>query len=780
MIKAVVKHLVSQIISALLPESMQRLPIPNHSSVTPRRLFHLPMLLPGPGTFSYFWDFGDGTTSTLPDPIHTYLTNGNFIPILVATSSAGCIDTVSGSAPIPIGGIATDFTGPDSVCVNAVAAFTNTSLPAPASAIWTFGDGGTATQIDATHIYTIPGTYTVKLNNTNPLCTDSTSKTIVVVPGPLADFQSPDTIKCQPPLTVNFQDLSTGAISWQWNFGDGNTSTLQNPVHNYPSYGNDTVTLVVTNAFGCTDTIVKPGYVKIKKAFITIPGLPANGCIPYTLSPVPNIVSVDAVTSYQWDFGDGGTSAVANPTHVYPIQGTYTVRLIITTSTGCTDTLLINNAVKVGSKSTADFSAAPIPVCTHQPVQFTDLSFPVVDQWQWDFGDGFSSPAQNPVHMYADTGHFSVTLISFNNGCPDTLTKTNYTYSLPPIAKFTSAVTNCANRLQFSFTDQSILNPFVAPITWSWNFGDGSPVSATQNPIHTFPALGPYIVTLVVTNGGCSDMVKNTIQAIDQAPDITASATTICRGTSIIITPLNFNPGLTASLFWDLGNGATSNYKGAIAYTYANSGTYTISLVATDINGCTDTMIKNNYIRVNGPKANYTATNLAGCTGLVTTFTDLSTTDGINALVNWQWDFGDGTIQNFSGPPYQHTYNTVGTFSVILKVTDAAGCSDSIKINNLVTATHPAPNFISADTLTCPGATVTFTNTSVAVGFGSQWDFGDGNTSAITSPTHSYVATGFYDIKLQVQDINGCIDSITKIFISAWINRSPVLPSMIR
>ncbi len=716
----------------------------------------------GPGTLSYFWDFGDGTTSTMQNPTHTYLINGSFTPILTVSSSSGCTDSVHGSTPIGIGSTTPDFTSPATVCVNATAVFTNTSLPAPANASWSFGDGGTSSQINAIHIYTTPGTYTVILTSSNPLCNDSVSKSIVVVPGPVANFTSPNNASCTPPLTVNFQDQSTGAVSWQWNFGDGTTSSQQNPSHTYNSYGTDTVRLVVTNAGGCTDTIVKAGFVNIQQVDVSIPNLPARGCIPLSLTLTPTIVSVDPITSYQWDFGDGTTSTSPNPTHTYGVQGSYTVRLITRTNTGCLDTVLINNAVRVGTNPTADFTASPLVVCTHQPIQFTDLSGPVVDEWLWDFGDSTTSTAKNPTHMYSDSGFFTVTLVASNSGCSATRTRTNYIHILPPVADFDYTLVSCADRLEFNFTDRSVVNPAATPLNWSWNFGDGSPLSALQNPTHRFPALGSYTVTLIVNNGTCSDTLKRTVDAIRQQPDFTASQTTFCQGTTIVFTPSNFSFALTTSLFWDAGDGTTATFYGSPPYKYPNSGTYTVSLVATDINGCKDTVTKVNYIRVNGPIADFTATNLGGCVGLVTTFNDLSTSDGTNSIQNWHWDFGDGSIQDFTGPPFQHTYNTAGTFPVTLVVTDAVGCSDTLKVNNLIHATDPLPDFVSPDTLTCPGATVTFNNTSTAANFSSQWDFGDGNTSSSNVPTNIYTTPGSYDVKLRIQDVYGCADSLTK------------------
>lgn len=709
----------------------------------------------GSGVLTYFWDFGDGNTSVLQNPTDTYLISGNYSALLVATSSNGCTDTFRTITPITIGGITTSFTAPDSICINSNASFTNNSSPAPNSSNWTFGDGATSFQINSIHTYASTGTYTVRLYNTYANCIDSASANIVINPRPVANFTSADTIKCEPPLTVNFQDQSTNAVSWQWNFGDGSTSTLQNPSHTYNNYGNYPITLLVTNSFGCTDSITKSNFIKIRQAIISIPSLPGHGCIPFTISPVANINSLDVVTSYLWNFGDGGTSNLATPTHTYIAQGTYTVSLIITTSTGCTDTLTVPQAIRVGSKPIANFSAAPIPVCAYQPVQFTDLSVPA-DQWLWNFGDGNTSAVQNPSHTYVLPGAYSVILIAINNGCADTATKINYIQVQPPVARFIFAA-NCSDRTQFLFTDQSI-----GPVSWLWDFGDGT-TSTLQNPVHNFPALGVYNVTLTVTNGSCSHSVVHAVHVIKENPDFIANQTIACKIASISFTATNISLPNISTYHWDFGDGiqqTTSN--AAIVHVYNNSGTYTVILITSDINGCRDTVAKTNYIRINGPIAAFSAANTTGCAGLTTTFNDLSTNDGINSIVSWQWNFGDGTIQTFSGAPYLHTYSIPGTYSVKLKITDASGCMDSLTISNLIVATNPIPGFISADTLTCPGATVHFTNTSSAINFSSSWDFGNGNTSVSTSPINIYNVTGTYTVKLLIIDQYGCADSITK------------------
>lgn len=711
----------------------------------------------GPGTLTYQWLFGDGGTDNITNPTHTYTTAGNYTAALVTISSNGCRDTARTAAPIMVGGYRTGFTGPTTICARQPASFVNTSTPAPVSVLWNFGDGNTSTDLNPTHHFATPNTYTVTLTANYGNCSETFTAPITVHALPATAFTASPRFSCAPPLAVTFQDQTPGAVSWNWSFGDGGTSTQQNPVHNYTGYGDFNVRLITTNANGCRDTLTQNNYIRIQRPVIQIAGLPANGCVPYTINPVPNINTLDAVTSYQWDFGDGSPLVTTQtPTHTYTVQGTYTVTLTITTSTGCTETLSIPGAVRVGTTPSVDFSVNPGITCAYQPVQFTDLSVPA-DSWLWDFGDGNTSTLQHPTHTYTDTGYFNVTLTAINNGCEVSITHNNIIRVLPPIARFVSTA-NCNNRLEFSFTDQS-----VGPVTWSWNFGDGSPVVTTQNPTHVFPAFGNYVVTLTVTNGSCSHSISQNISTISIAPDFNANQTAICKGLPVTFTPFNIPPGAVSNLIWDFGDGNSTilGYSPA-THTYQQSGIYNVMLIVVDINDCRDTVLKNNYIRVNGPVANFSATNTNGCSGMTTTFTDNSTTDGVNAIVSRRFDFGDGTIQTFTTPPYQHTYNQTGTFHVKMIVTDAAGCSDSITLNNLVTTTSPIPEFSSGETLTCPNAPVTFINGTTAGGFTSFWDFGNGVTSTDVSPTYNYPAVGIYTVKLLVTDNNGCLDSIVR------------------
>jgi gliding motility-associated-like protein len=709
----------------------------------------------GPGILSYNWNFGDGGTSTLLNPSHVYNSTGSFTVTLVVTSNLGCTDTLIKSNAVVISTNVTAFTAPDSICINSPVSFLNTSNPAAQSQTWDFGDATGSTLVNPVKTYSTAGIYNVILTNSYSGCTDTAIRTIVVNPRPAADFTSNDTINCQPPHIVNFQNTSTGGVSWSWDFGDGGTSTAQNPSHTYTTYGNFTVTLIATNSSGCTDTVIKTNFIRVARASIVIAGLPQQGCIPFTITPIATITSLSPVTSYLWDFGDGTTSTLQNPSHTYTVLGSYTVRLIITQALGCPDTLTLISGVKVGTPPTVDFSATPLIACAFSDVQFTDLSIPV-DEWLWDFGDGGTSNLQNPIHQFTTPGTFTIKLTARNSGCAVTNTKTAYITVLPPVSQF-NVTPNCTNRTQFTFTDNSI-----GPLSWFWDFGDGTTSTLQNPPPHNFPSLGTYNVSLTVTNGSCTHTLTQIIRAINENPDFTADVTNICRRSTVNFTATNVNTSNLVLYEWDFGDGVqNSSASVSISHTYLNSGNYTVRLITTDLNGCKDSVIKTNFITSKGPIANFNATNTDGCNGLTTTFNDLSTPDGSNPIVSWKWNFGDGNIQTFTAPPFTHTYNTVGTFSVSLTITDASGCTDSLTLNNLIHSTDPSISFISNNTVTCPGSPITWSVNGM--NFNSLlWDFGDGTTSTLTFPPKSYSSPGIYTVKLFVSDTYGCTDSLVR------------------
>ena len=721
----------------------------------------------GPGNLTYLWDFGDGTKSSIINPTHKYTTPGNYTVTLATTSSNGCSDTLSKVNELQLLDIKTNYAAPDSVCFKSPVVFQNTSTPQPVSSNWILGDGTTSNAISPIKVYNAVNTYTVTLYNTYAYCTDSFTKTVKVLPRPSAGFKADNTIKCQPPFLVNFQDLSTNAVKWHWDFGDSTSSTNSNPSHTYLKLGEYTVTLIVTNSSGCTDTLKMDSLIKIVKPVISFPNLPVKGCVPYPVNFASVISTLDNVTSYSWDFGDGSpTSTLPNPSHTYTVQGTYTVTLTITTSTGCTVVDSMPSAVMVGTIPIVDFKASPIPNCASDPVNFNDLTIfnPNTGQklFSWDFGDGSTSNSQNPSHSYNNVGPFTIKLTVTNNGCPATATKTNYVNVNPPIAKF-QFVTDCNDKHIAHFTDASI-----GATSLDWDFGDGSAIDHSSTPSHTYPSYGKYNVTLTAHNGSCSYKLTQTVSLINSNPDFKADVTAICKTATITFTASAPGGGI-AYYNWDYGNGNTGS--GTVAKNiYDKSGYYDVTLFAVDQNNCPYTVTKPKYIRIKGPTAQFNSINSKGCKGLTANFTDQSTDDGSSKIVRWKWNFGDGNII-FANGSSQHYYPNPGTFPVQLTVYDQSGCSDSLTIPDLVVTTVPHADFV-ADTLACPNSDVYFQNLSSAINFSTQWSFGDGQTSGTFSPTIRYASNGTYTVKLKIVDQYGCADTMTK---NAYIKvKSPI------
>ncbi len=432
---------------------------------------------------TYYWTFGDGGTSTLENPTHLY-SEGVYEVCLTGYNHYGdattCQTIVASNAPVAD----FNYTGDPTV------AFTDASTGGtPTEWDWDFGDGGTSTLENPSHTYAANGTYNVCLTVSN-LAGSSTHCENVVIDSyvtPTAAF----TWTGDP--TVTFTDLTTGApTEWDWDFDDGGTSTLQNPVHTYASNGTYHVCLTATNAFGdntsCHDVVID-SYV-----------LPVINFI-YAGDPLVAFTDLSSggPTDWDWDFGDGGSSVLQNPTHSYAENGSYNVCLTATNDVGSAtdcEVVIINGYL------------APVALFTYSgdpDVSFTDLSTNSPTTWLWDFGDGAFSTLQDPDHSYADNGTYLVCLTVDGPGGSDTYCDNIdiELAELAPVADFDYAV---SGSLTLDFTDLSINEP----TSWEWDFGDES-ISFLQNPIHTYAIGGNYQVCLTATNDVASDEVCKSV-----------------------------------------------------------------------------------------------------------------------------------------------------------------------------------------------------------------------------------------------------------------------------
>ena len=708
----------------------------------------------GPGNLSYNWSFGDGGLTTITSPSHPYSVNGTYHVALIVSSDQGCID--SSTVDLSIGKVNTDFIIPNPICPKTLVTFQNNSSPRPISSSWSFSNGQTDNFQNAQAVFSTGGSYTATLINKYTVCTDTLTKTITVLNGPLINFVASDTAKCQPSLTTNFTN-NTNAASYQWDFGDGGTSTQTNPSHTYNNFGIYNVTLVAKDSTGCSDTLTKQSYIKIAKPVISFPNLPAKGCIPATISFSSNITTLDTVKTYLWDFGDGVTSTQATPSHTYSTQGTYTVKLTITTSSGCTETQSMSSAVKVGTLPTANFTSDITTACADPGIQFINQSTNATE-FLWEFSDGTTSTDKDPRHTFTDIGAITVILTAINNGCENKITKTNYATIQPSVSKF-DYKPDCNNSLQYTFTDKSI-----QATSWSWNFGDGTSFTGQSPPVHNFPSNGSYNVSLTTTNGSCTYTITRVVTIADNAPNFSASPAEGCKPFGTTFTATAPNTGLIKTYEWDFGDGTPliTSTSSSTSHIFSSPGNFLIKLATIDSFGCRHEISKN-AVKVNGPIADFTSTTNSGCKGMTTTFVDASTTDGTNPIVSWKWDFGDGTSKTYTSPPFQHQYDSVADYDVKLVVTDNKGCKDSITYRGFIKVSTLKAGWSFANA-TCPNSAIGFSNqTKSDLPYTTIWDFGDGATANTQDALHAYTDTGYYTLTLKVTDMLGCTDSIKRI-----------------
>ena len=362
--------------------------------------------------------------------------------------------------------------------------------------LWYNGDTSQTLLADTT------GQYIVQVMNQSEdsICKKTDTINITVSPIPIAAFTFTSECFGTPTQFTDASTVSAGSITgWSWNFGDSNTSTQQYPSNTYTTAGLYNVSLLVTTNSGCVDSITKV----IVVHYVPLANFNSTAvCLnDTTVFNNTSLISFGSIVAWQWDFGDGaGTSTLQNPTYVFNTPDTFIVTLTVTSDSGCV--AIVGYPVEVYPLPVANFTTAN--VCLYDNAVFTDsstISSGGINSWQWDFGDGNSSPTQNPTHLYGANSTYNVTLIvTSNNSCSDTTFQSIEIYPIP-VAGF-STNSECLYDPAV-FTDTSTISSGNI-IAWNWDFGDGT--SAIQSPTHTYSADGTYNVSLVVTtNNSCTD-----------------------------------------------------------------------------------------------------------------------------------------------------------------------------------------------------------------------------------------------------------------------------------
>jgi len=746
------------------------------------------------GGTSYAWNFGNGQTSTLQSPAAVnYITAGTYNVSLIVTNSFGCTDTITQA--LVVSNFQAGITAPATACVGVPVSINDNSTVGSNAWTWTLTGGSPASSTNQNNsvTYSTAGTYTIALTsqNTGSGCTGTTSQQITILPLPVPSFTAVPTSGCAP-QTVTFTNTSPSGSNFVWTFGDGGTFTGQNPpAHTYTNNGSYSVTLTMTGSNGCPGSITQNNLITLTPPTASFTADVTNGCDPLDVQFTSTSTSSNPIVSWSWNFGDGTTFNGENPPlHTYPV-GVYDVSLIITTQSGCVGSDTIAQYIQVGHIDAVNFSIDQSPECAKTAIDFTNLSVILAPHtssevtYSWDFGDGGTSSVENPSYSYPnDTGYFDVQLIVNFRGCIDTLIQTDAVYIKAPISRFQPAQTLYCNPASFPVNvvvnDQAIIGALPDDADMIWRWGDGTLTNLDDidfddadlgTTSHNYSAYGSYTITQVIHNytTGCEDSTTALIHISQTVAAFTISNDSVCENTAMTMLSTSTSSHPFGTYSWDMGNSQTTSGINP-SYNYPNSGTFTITLTATNNVGCSDDQTFTPMTALETPVAQITASDDAGCAPFLVTFTNSSSVQGNGVpLESFLFGFPDDLstqTTNSIATTVNHIFNTEGVFPVTLVATDQFGCI-SAPASVSITITKPVAGF-NVDAVVCDEESFTATNTASGSNpLSYQW-FVDGTQEATTTdystffnePSNSASSSTSHIISMIVTDVNGCKDTI--------------------
>ncbi|MEM7035947.1 MAG: PKD domain-containing protein [Bacteroidota bacterium] len=541
-------------------------------------------------TLSYRWWFGDGDSTDVISPAHVYASAGAYQVTLRVTSPCG-IDSVTTRTvevyPNPVADF--DWQLPCAVDVtqfsdsSAQDTLLNSTLT---NWQWDFGTGDSANVADPGYAFALPGTYTIALSVANNHgCVDSISQSLLVYPKPEANFGLADHCFEDTMLLTDSTLMSSGVVAqWNWDLGDGNGDTLQNPSYVYAVADTYLVELVVVSDSGCTDTI--------SKSVKALPRPEAHFgatavCWPDSVFfSDSTTITGDVVTAWMYDFDDGATDTLPNPNYAYAASGTYDVQLIAVSASGCVDSIEI--PIKIHDKPTADFSFQD--VCWPETTPLADQSTVNDDSLvalHWELGDGGSDSIAMLDYAYTLPDTYAVNLqVTSGFGCMDTVTQSVIVFPKPE-ADFD--VEDVCFPIAAQFSDSSMV---VGDLVngFEWEFGDGG-TSNLQNPQYAYASDGDFLVSFIATTAsGCKDTLTDSLTIYPQ-PEAAFDVENVCDGMEIDISDMaTVSSGAVISHHYDLGDGMGNSASSDTSYLYNASGTYSITQIVGSDLGCLDTL----------------------------------------------------------------------------------------------------------------------------------------------------------------------------------------------
>lgn len=491
-------------------------------------------------------------------------------------------------------------------------------------------------------------------------CDSLVERYIFVAPRPQVAFTTNSACKGDAIEFKNTSSITSGTLSYDWDFADGNGSDLANPFHSYSAAATYSAKLIVTSDLGYQDSITVP----VQVFDVPSPDFEFdNACEGAAIQLRDASVLPSGSTTYIWDFGDGSPNGTGSTTaKQYTNPGIFPVTLTVDVN-GCNDkiTKFVTQAPRAVPAFTVDLGE-----CDNKDVKFTNgttaPSFGNVSSI-WKFGDGTSAAGINTVHTYNNFNSYDATLVVRTDlGCVDSITNP-VTLKESPKAAFTISGASCTNE------NVDLVNGTNTPAgstnTYEWSFGDAN-TSTDSDPSHFYPSEGDYTIELkAISTNGCESTFERTV-SIQEKPVADFTVNKVCKGDETVFVNNSTASSSGLSYQWDLGNSSTPTTKD-VNVTYAAAGNYNVELVTTSTNGCTDTMTKTATV------GEIPAVNIAVASNFTQDGTMLFST--ATTGVTYKWFFGDGSTSDQQNPTYKFPFAT--RYTVRLVVTNADGCSNS-------------------------------------------------------------------------------------------------------
>ncbi len=739
------------------------------------------------GTMTNFWDLDEGKTDTNINTTATYSIAGTKNIKLVVTSDEGCADSTTQIALVTTISDA-DFIINDSLQCFAgnYFVFTDNSLTCdPLTELaWDLDNNGTFTDsVNKNSVavsFPAPGTYTIGMRMITTGGRDSVYKTVTVYPSAVVGFTTNDTTQCEGGNSFDFTNSSTltsGTMSYYWRFGNGDTMVSQDVNgFNYDMDGDFRVSLMVTTDMGCVDSAIRNVHV-FASPYADFDFNDSILCLGDTFFFTNySGISTPWVLTYQWDLGDGAGYASSKDTqYLYTGAGIYTVSLVATSDSGCTDTFFADMQVITSSQARFDINDST-QCLSGNSFTFTEASancFPV-DTVLWDLNkDGVFGDTSGYTfdYSFSAAGTYSIGMQLITNKDTSVAYRNVYVYPSPIAAFSVNDTSQVIASNYFIFTNTSTLS--TGTLSYFWDLGD-STFATSKDTSHIYAALGTYKVRLFVASDmGCMDSVEQNVHVVSPInPGFIA--TTVCLGDSTTLTDTSQSAQPIIAYNWDLdGDGVFGDTTGKVLKVLAPfADTFLVGLQV--VTASSSAFIYDTVVVLPVPKAGFEFTK--ACQGAATTFTDKSSPGG-TTITKYYWDFDNNNIvDDSSGKLTSFQYTNAGNFQAALTVKTSDGCTDK-STQTVSVFFQPNADFTFGNA--CVGDSVEFKNTSTIGGLDSiinfHWDYGDG-TDAIIRRDHKHIYTigSTFNVILTTLSANGCYDS-TSHTLTIYPKPSPSL-----